>query len=367
MELKTDFPLKAFNTFHVEAAAECYVRFDAENEIAEFLSRNPFGEQRHLVLGGGSNLLFVNDIAGIVLHPLLKGIRVAEADRRHIWIRAMAGENWDDLVAFAVASRCGGIENLSLIPGSVGASAVQNIGAYGVEVKDVIDSVEAISMESREKVIFSPLDCGFGYRSSHFKGLWANRFIITAVVFRLSRQPEFVLDYPGVKAAVEALGAIGLETIRQAIISIRQNKLPDPARVGNAGSFFKNPVIDGNTLNSLRRRFPDLPYFPQGEDQFKLPAGWLIERGGWKGKRAGRAAVHDRQALVLVNLGGATGREILELSEQVKGDVYDRFGIELEREVLVVPQPGCASCRREKYEHACQPSGMGGRVDGPLA
>ncbi|WP_319405295.1 UDP-N-acetylmuramate dehydrogenase [uncultured Desulfosarcina sp.] len=336
MELKTDFSLKAFNTFKVEAAAARYVRFDSENEIVDFLGRNFLDGQRRLVLGGGSNLLFVDDFDGTVLHPLLKGIHVIKKERQHVWIRAMAGENWDDLVAFAVASGWGGIENLSLIPGSVGASAVQNIGAYGVEVKDLIDRVEAISIHNPEKVRFFPDDCRFGYRSSNFKGRWAGQFIITAVVFKLSRKPDFALAYPGVKSAVEKLGAMTLDNVRQAIVSIRQSKLPDPALIGNAGSFFKNPVIDGHALCGMLKLNPDLPHFPQGDDRYKVAAGWLIERCGWKGRSMGRAAVHDRQALVLVNLGGATGLEILELSEQVNGAVQAMFGIELEREVLVV-------------------------------
>lgn len=337
MEMKTDFSLKAFNTFRVEALAARYVRFDAVEEIVDYLDGNGLAGCRHLILGGGSNLLFVGDIDGVVMHPLLKGTRVIEKDRRFIMVRAMAGECWDDLVAYAVANGWGGLENLSLIPGSVGACAVQNIGAYGVEVKDVIDRVEAVSMESHRKVVFSAADCGFGYRSSHFKGPWAGRFIITAVVFKLSRQPGYVLDYPGIRAAVDTFGPVSLKTLRQAVVSIRQDKLPDPEVTGNAGSFFKNPVIDASRLGRLLSRFPDLPHYCQGADRFKLAAGWMIEQCGWKGRRAGRAAVHDRQALVLVNLGGATGCEILELSEQVKAAVFDRFGIELEREVLVVP------------------------------
>jgi UDP-N-acetylmuramate dehydrogenase len=249
----------------------------------------------------------------------------------------MAGENWDDLVAQAVTNGWAGIENLSLIPGSVGASVVQNIGAYGVAVKGVIDHVEAISIHNCEQVRFSPNDCRFGYRSSNFKNDWAGRFIITAVVFKLSQKPDFVLDYPGVKAAVEAVGPITLDHVRQAIVSIRQSKLPDPDLIGNAGSFFKNPVVDGNALSGLLKLNPDLPYYPQGGEHYKLAAGWLIERCGWKGRHVGKAAVHHQQALVLVNLGGATGREILELSEQVSGAVQERFGIELAREVLVVP------------------------------
>jgi len=336
MERRTDFSLKALNTFQVEAVAEHYVRFDAEREIADCLGRKILQGRRCLVLGGGSNLLFVDNFDGVVLHPLLKGIETIDSDKEHIRIKAMAGENWDDLVAHAVAHGWAGVENLSLIPGSVGASAVQNIGAYGVEVKDVVERVEAIDIARLEKVSLASEDCGFGYRYSHFKGAWRGRYIVTAVVFRLSRRPRFVLDYPGVREAVEFLGAVSLETVRQAVIAIRQAKLPDPADLGNAGSFFKNPTVDRRFLNELRVRFTDLPHYPQKDGRFKLPAGWMIERCGWKGRRVGRAGVHDRQALVLVNLGGATGSEIFDLSEQVRASVGETFGIDLEREVLVV-------------------------------
>lgn len=337
MELKTEYSLKNLNTFQVEVLGARYVRFDTEPEIVEFIEGNGLAEYRYLIIGGGSNLLFVEDFEGVILHPLLKGIHVVEKDRHHIRVRAMAGESWDDLVAFSVANGWGGLENLSLIPGSVGACAVQNIGAYGVEVKNVIDRVEALSIKDCREAVFTPADCGFGYRTSHFKGPWSGRFMITSVVFKLDRQPTYVLHYPGVRQAVDALGPVDLKTLRQAVVCIRQSKLPDPDVIGNAGSFFKNPVIDAHRLDSLIRRFPDLPHYPLKSDRFKLAAGWMIEHCGWKGRRVGKAAVHDRQALVLVNLGGATGREILELSEQVKGAVYDRFGIELEREVLVVP------------------------------
>jgi UDP-N-acetylmuramate dehydrogenase len=239
-------------------------------------------------------------------------------------------------VGFSVSNGWGGIENLSFIPGSVGASAVQNIGAYGVEVKAVIDCVEVISMVNGEKIRFAPEDCGFGYRHSHFKGPWAGRFVITAVIFKLDRQPRFVTDYPGVKPALEQIGPVTLANLRQAIISIRQSKLPDPATVGNAGSFFKNPVVDEIVLSDLLNRFPGIPHYPQGDKQYKLAAGWLVDRCGWKGKSVGRAAVHDEQALVLVNLGGATGGEIFDLSERVRLSVREVFGIELEREVLVL-------------------------------
>jgi UDP-N-acetylmuramate dehydrogenase len=337
MKSKTDFSLKALNTFGVEATAARYFGFDAEDEILHFLKKDPIAGQQYLVLGGGSNLLLTDDFDGIVLHPQLKGIETVAEDQDHIWLRAMAGENWDDLAAHAVARGWGGLENLSLIPGSVGASVVQNIGAYGVEVKEVIDRVEAIDLGTAEKVVFSPDDCGFDYRYSHFKGSRAGRYIITAVVFRLCRNPRFVLDYPGVEERVARLGPMSLKNVRQAIIDIRREKLPDPAEIGNAGSFFKNPVVDQATLEQLRQRFADLPHYPQADGRFKLAAGWMIDRCGWKGRQMGRAGVHDMQALVLLNLGGAAGREILDLSEQVRLSVRSTFGIDLEREVLVVP------------------------------
>lgn len=338
MQLKTAFPLQTVNTFRVEAVAERYVRFDAEAEISDYLNHHRLNRRRHLVLGGGSNLLFVVDFNGTILHPAFKGVTVVEKSRHHLKVKAMAGETWDDLVGLAVSNGWGGIENLSLIPGSVGASVVQNIGAYGVEVAAVIDQVEAIAISDGRKILFSPRECGFAYRTSNFKGPWQGSYIVTAVVFNLTRRPNFHLDYPGVKAAVDKLGRASLQTVRQAIVAIRQRKLPNPAEIGNAGSFFKNPVVDGNTLDRLADRFPDLPRYHQGGDRFKLPAGWLIERCGWKGRRLGRAAVHDRHALVLINLGGATGQEILELSEQIQGTVRDRFGIDLEREVQVIAQ-----------------------------
>lgn len=340
MDYKTDFSLIAFNTFGVDAIAAAYVGFDAVEEIIDFVAHAGLCDRQWLVLGGGSNLLFVGDFGGIVLHPRLKGIDVIDRDRRHVWVRAMAGEAWDDLVSFAVAGGWGGIENLSLIPGSVGASAVQNIGAYGVEVETVIERVEAIAVASGERVVFSARECGFGYRSSRFKGDGRDRLIITAVVFRLHRHPRFVLDYPGVCEAVQALGGASLDNVRQAIIDIRKRKLPDPAVVGNAGSFFKNPVVESRVLKGLLDRYPDLPHYPQTDGRFKLAAGWLIERCGWKGRQSGRAAVHDRQALVLVNRGGATGREILDLSEKIRQTVAETFGVRLEREVRVVGAVG---------------------------
>lgn len=336
MEIKTNFPLKSLNTFGIDVHTHQYIRLVNENDIVTFLDRYPMAERRYLILGSGSNLLFVNDYAGIILHPVLKGIEVIKERTEHLLVKAMAGETWDDLVALAVERQWGGIENLSLIPGSVGACAVQNIGAYGVEVESVIERVEAISISDQQKIVFSPHECGFAYRASHFKGPWKNQFIITSVIFRLLRKPHYALGYPGVPAAVKEIGPITLANVRQAIIRLRRSKLPDPAVLGNAGSFFKNPVVSGSTLKGLLAQYPDLPHYPQGGGHYKLAAGWLVEKCGWKGKMVGNAAVYDKQALVLVNSDAASGRDIFDLSEQIRQSIKATFQIDLEREVEVI-------------------------------
>lgn len=343
MEIHTDYPLKDLNTFRVAARAERYIRFDTLDEIKGFLSSVDEDKDRFLILGGGSNLLFVGDVGGTVLHPVLKGIEVLEKDANHVRVRAMAGEVWDDLVASAVANGWGGIENLSLIPGHVGASAVQNIGAYGVEVEAVIERVEALTLPEGRPVSFPAHGCGFAYRDSHFKSRWPGRHLITAVVFRLQRNPSFTLSYAGVREHLEEMGPPTLANIRRAVIALRRRKLPDPAVVGNAGSFFKNPVVDAERLKRLLAEHPALPHYPQDCDHYpqdrdrcKLAAGWLIDQCGWKGKARGDAAVHDRQALVLVNRGLASGADILALSREIASSVRKRFGVILEREVRVV-------------------------------
>ncbi len=336
MERKDRYPLKNLNTFGIDVAARHYVRFDAEKEIFEYLRRPPLAEATYLILGGGSNFLFTGDFPGTVFHPALKGISIVEEGASHLSVKAMAGEKWDELVAFAVNNRWGGIENLSYIPGTVGASVVQNIGAYGVEVRSVIQRVETIDVPTGKRAVFSGQECGFGYRTSRFKKEGCDRFLITAVVFLLRKNPRFVLDYPGVAEKVQALGDPCLKSVRRAIIDIRKQKLPDPAVIGNAGSFFKNPIVEKQKMERLVKNNPDLPHYPLSDGRFKLAAGWLIDRCGWKGKQVGRVAVHDRQALVLVNRGQATGREILSFSEKIRQSVEQKYGILLEREVRVV-------------------------------
>lgn len=336
MEIKTQHSLKDLTTFRLNATARQYVCFQREQEIVDFLAANPLADQKLLVLGGGSNLLFLKDFDGIILHPCLTGMDVLAQRRDTVRVKVMAGVPWDDFVGMAVERGWGGIENLSLIPGHVGASAVQNIGAYGMEVKDVIESVEAIRIRDRKKETFLSSDCGFDYRESHFKGRWKDQYVITAVTFQLSKHPEFITHYPGVEQEVDALGGPSLANLRQAIITIRRRKLPDPSDIGNAGSFFKNPVVDPAVFAGLERFHPDLPHHRLDSGRIKLPAGWLVERCGWKGKSVGNAAVYHKQALVIVNQGGATGMELYSLSERIRKSVQETFGIGLESEVRVV-------------------------------
>lgn len=256
---------------------------------------------------------------------------VAEDDS-HIEVRVGAGYVWDDFVAYCVAHGWGGVENLSAIPGEVGASAVQNIGAYGVEVRDVIARVEAMALDGTMRV-FANAECGYGYRDSVFKRGLRGQYIITHVVYRLDKTPTFRLDYGDLRARVEAGGAPTLEAVRGAVAAIRDSKLPDPKVLGNAGSFFTNPIVTRSHYERLKETYPDMPSYPAGEGLVKVPAGWLIDHAGWKGKALGRAAVHDRQALVLVNLGGATGKEVMALAERIGEDIYNNYGIRITPEV----------------------------------
>ncbi len=336
MKISSNFPLKNLNTFQIEVWADQYIRFDTPAQIIDYLEQTGSVHKPRLVLGQGSNLLFVKNFHGIVLHPVLKGMEVIEERRDHVLVRAGAGQVWDDLVAWTVANDWSGLENLSLIPGFVGASAVQNIGAYGVEVKDTIERIEAVSMEDGRPVRFNPADCGFAYRYSHFKGAWKDRFIITAVVYRLHRKPVCVTHYPQVAEVVNRMGALGPATLRKAIVQIRRQKLPDPDEVPNAGSFFKNPILEIPKFKALKKAFPKLPHYDHLPAAVKVSAAWLIEQCGWKGHSNGKAAVYGDHALVLINQGGAEGREIFNLSERIRNSVSEKFGVTLEREVQVV-------------------------------
>ena len=286
-----------------------------------------------LILGGGSNLLLTGDYDGTVLHS---GIRFLEqTDECHI--RCGSGYVWDDVVAYCVANGLYGAENLSVIPGEVGASAVQNIGAYGVEAKDLIDSVEAVEIETGRICRFMNAECAYSYRQSKFKHAWRDRFLITAVTYKLSKTYAPKLDYGNIRAALAAKG-IGYPTamqLRETIIEIRNAKLPDPKVLGNAGSFFMNPVVPTQKYNELAQQYEGMPHYTIDSEHEKIPAGWLIEQCGWKGKALGRAAVHDKQALVLVNRGGATGSEVVHLCETIQYDVRQKFGIDINPEVNI--------------------------------
>ena len=327
--------LRKVHTFATEAQARYFLEFSDVPEVQSYVRKHKDLFKRVLVLGGGSNLLFTGDFPGLILHPVIKGIIVEREDEHYAWVRAGAGEIWDDLVAFAVSAGWGGVENLSLIPGTVGAVPVQNIGAYGQEASQVISSVRGVDLVTAEIWELDAAECWFGYRSSIFKEELADRFLVTSVVFRLDKKPRLMLGY-GELAALVAGGTLpDLSMVRETVIAARRRKLPDPELLGNAGSFFKNPVVSGEMAARMKGLWPAMPLFPAMEGYAKLSAGWLIEQCGWKGVRRGDAGVHENHALVLVNQGNATGMEIFLLSEEIRTSVSDRFGIDLEREVRV--------------------------------
>ena len=330
--------LKKYNTFGLDYKADCMIHLENEQEAIEFFNGNVVWNKPFLVLGSGSNILFTSNFKGTILYPEISGIKIEDKDlnKGEVIVSAGAGINWDDFVAWTVDNGFGGLENLSLIPGKVGATPVQNIGAYGVEVKDQIVNVRTLDVNDGTIRFFENNECEFGYRNSIFKRREKGRYLVTRVYYRLAINPQMNLIYDSLKEEVNKIGTETLQNTRQAVINIRRNKLPDPEIIGNAGSFFKNPVVNKSVAGSLKNRYPDLPVYPDQEGYIKLASGWLIDRCGWKGKRRGDAGVHEKQALVLVNYGKATGKEILDLSEEIKESVRDKFGIDLEREVEVV-------------------------------
>ena len=327
--------LRDRNSFHVSQRAARLVEFETTEELrAVFAAGIP---DRWTVLAGGNNILFTRDYDGLLLTPVSQGIAVVADDGTDVRVRVDAGVEWDDLAAWAVDRGLWGIENLSLIPGKAGAAPVQNIGAYGREAKDAIERVEMYCPQSDTMLTLDAAHCEFGYRESVFKHALKGRAIITAIEIALSRTPQPRLGYGDVEREVEARGGATLRSIRDAIIAIRRAKLPDTAELGNAGSFFKNPVVDGATADRLKNEWPDMPLYPAAEaGKAKLAAGWLIDKAGMKGYREGRVGVHERQALVLVNLGGATGDEVLALARKVQAAVRDRFGVEIDTEVNIL-------------------------------
>lgn len=338
IHLEKDKSLKQHNTFGIDVSAREFVEINSETSFLELASAKGFRDRQKLVLGGGSNILFTKNYDGLVIKNSLRGIEVVKEDTYHTWVKAGAGEPWHPFVLYCVERNLSGIENLSLIPGLVGAAPMQNIGAYGVEIKDTIESVEAIQIATGSKETFSNKDCAFGYRESIFKHELKNQFLITAVTLRLNKIFKPRINYGDIKRTLEEMRVreITIKSVSDAVIQIRSTKLPDTKVIGNAGSFFKNPVIPRKHYQKLIAKYPLMPNYPQQEGMVKIPAGWLIEQCGWKGKVVGQTGAHKSQALVLVNYGQATGNEILQLALQIQKSVVEKFDIELLPEVNVV-------------------------------
>lgn len=338
MKLQENISLKSYNTFGIDITAKYFASFENLTELKEILNSKLQTPNSKLVLGGGSNILLTKDFDGIVLKNAIKGIEILKEDDEHVYIKAGAGENWHQFVLYCVSNNYAGVENLSLIPGNVGASPMQNIGAYGVEIKDVFYELEAFHKQDKVIEKFSLKDCGFGYRESVFKNKYKDQFVITSVTYRLNKKPSFNTSYGAINQELERMGVkeLSIQSISQAVINIRSSKLPDPKEVGNAGSFFKNPVIANEQFNEIKKAFPNIVAFPSGPDHTKLAAAWLIEQCGWKGYRKNDAGCYPKQALVLVNYGNATGKEILDLSEEIIQSVKTMFGVILEREVNII-------------------------------
>jgi UDP-N-acetylmuramate dehydrogenase len=329
--------LKPYNTFGIDVRARWLAEFATREELGELIAWA--GNRSLQVLGGGSNILLTRDVDGLVLPNRIGGIELVDEDEDYVYVRAGAGENWLGFVEYCIGRGWAGVENLSLIPGSVGAAPMQNIGAYGVEIKEVFYELQAWHIEERKGYTFTPNDCEFGYRESVFKRRLRGQFVILSVTFRLAKKPVFHTAYGAIKEELERMGVRepGIRVISDAVVAIRQSKLPDPAEIGNAGSFFKNPTIADEQFDELQAEYPEIVgYHNMGTDTTKLAAGWLIEQCGWKGFRRGDAGVHSRQALVLVNYGHAKGAELLELSRDIANSVREKFGVDLETEVNIV-------------------------------
>jgi UDP-N-acetylmuramate dehydrogenase len=334
MNIQENISLRPYNTFGIDVSAGSFAAFTSVDELQEGLNHSP----APLILGGGSNILFTGNYDGLVLKNELRGIEKVKEDDAHVYVKAAAGENWHRFVSFCVENNYAGIENLSLIPGNCGASPMQNIGAYGVEIKDTFHELEAFHI--KEKIIqrFSAADCEFGYRESVFKRKYRNQFVILSVTYRLNKVPVFNTSYGAIEQELEQMGVkeLSIQAISQAVINIRSSKLPDPAVTGNAGSFFKNPTVPKADLERLQAIDPAIPFYNVSDTHVKIPAGWLIEKLGWKGYRKGDAGCHAKQALVLVNYGNARGEDIYNLSEEILQSVKEKFNLELEREVNII-------------------------------
>lgn len=337
--LEENISLKKFNTFGIDVKSAYYYPVSEQKDLEKIPNLIQKYGVPYMVLGGGSNILFTQDYPGLIIHNKLKGIQKTEEKDNHVWVESMGGENWHEFVTYCIQKDWGGIENLSLIPGNVGAAPIQNIGAYGVEVKDVFDHLIAFELETGKRKKFNKEACEFGYRDSVFKRHEKGRYLIEKVVFKLTRdQHVFNTSYGAIEEEMKQIGytTISLKGISEAVISIRRAKLPDPLKTGNAGSFFKNPVVEKEHYNRLKDQYTEIPSYSVDESHVKIPAGWLIEKAGWKGKDMGGYGVHSAQALVLINKVGVPGNKIFQLSEDILQDISKRFGILLEREVNIV-------------------------------
>ncbi len=339
LSFQQNVSLLPYNTFHIDVNARYFVAVRSIDDVTSLLSTDVFRENKRTFLGGGSNILFTRDFDGLVIRNELRGIEVMNEDAESVVLKVQSGENWHSFVMYCVERNLGGIENLSLIPGTVGAAPMQNIGAYGVEVKDVIVEVEAVELGTGRVVTFDNAACKFGYRESYFKHEGKGRFFISSVTLRLTRKDHrYNTTYGALQETLRQIsgGEPSIKAISDSVIHIRRTKLPDPAVVGNAGSFFKNPSVSESEFRELKKDYPDVPGYAEGSGMMKVPAGWMIEQCGWKGKRFSSIGVHPNQALVLVNYGGGTGSEIENLARKIQSSVKEKFNINLHPEVNII-------------------------------
>lgn len=337
MEMQNNFSLKNYNTFGIEAKAKQFIAVHSVAELKTVLKQNKL--EKKFILGGGSNMLLTKDIEALVIHIDLKGKKIIEENEDFVWVESQAGESWHEFVLWTIEQNFGGLENMSLIPGNVGTTPVQNIGAYGTEIKDTFISCEALSIANQETKKFIKDECHFGYRESIFKNEAKDQYVITSVIFKLTKQNHKINTSYGDITAELAKNSISKPTLKDvsnAVIAIRQSKLPDPKELGNSGSFFKNPILLKSDFEKIHQQFPEMRYYDISETEVKVPAGWLIEQAGFKGKRFGNAGIHKNQALVLVNYGNATGQEILNISKNIQETILNTFGIQIEAEVNVI-------------------------------
>ena len=337
MEIQDQYSLKKYNTFGIEAKAKKFIAVHSIDELTQVLLQSK--AERKFVLGGGSNMLLTKDIDALVIHIDLKGKKIIKENDDFVWVESQAGENWHEFVLWTISQNFGGLENMSLIPGNVGTTPVQNIGAYGTEIKDTFISCKVIDIENQQLKEFCKEECHFGYRESVFKNELKDKYIITSVVFKLTKKNHKInISYGDIAGELNKNNIVEptLIDISNAVITIRQSKLPDPKELGNSGSFFKNPIVLKSEFNAIHKRFPEMKYYDISETEVKVPAGWLIEQAGFKGKRFGDAGIHKNQALVLVNYGNATGQEILNISKDIQNTIFEKFGIRIEAEVNVI-------------------------------